>query len=183
MWPLAWIWLWHHITSPSLCNWMLQSQSELPNPEFINLMSRLCNPMLSVTGFVNYSNPKWKVYMQTTSPPMRCVLTCEFAMRKLLVNAFQKFPAELANHGFQILHCNWFRIGMLPEHSTIMNLKNTWQRALNLRWRRTGRNGSITCLLRGTGRKSGNWEKAFVPNRDAWKMARTLWKAISGQMC
>ena len=52
-----------------------------------------------------FQNPKWKAYMQTTSPPMRCVLTCEFAMRKLLVNACQKFPAELANHGFQILHC------------------------------------------------------------------------------
>ena len=29
-----------------------------------------------------------------------------FRVRKLLVNACQKFPAELANHGFQILHCN-----------------------------------------------------------------------------
>ena len=124
MWPLAWIWLWHHITSPSLCNWMLQSRSELPNPGFINLMSRLWNPMLSVTGFVKYFHPKWKPYMLTTSQPMRCVLTCEIAMKKLLANACQKFPAELANHGIQILHCNCF-LGILPEHSTIMNLKNT----------------------------------------------------------
>ena len=29
----------------------------------------------------------------------------------------------------------------------------------------------------------GDWKEAFVPNKDAFKMARTLWKAISGQMC
>ena len=38
--------------------------------------------------------PKWKTYMQTTSPPMRCVLTCEFAMNKLLVNACQRLQSS-----------------------------------------------------------------------------------------
>jgi len=35
---LAWIGFWHRITSRSFYTWILQSQSELANPDFMNLM-------------------------------------------------------------------------------------------------------------------------------------------------
>ena len=157
----AWIWLWQHVISRSLYNWIFQS---------------------AWTNHFVSSSLRYSRNGKFTCRPFLPHVCLHAKLRKWLLNAFRNFPAEFLGHGFPTLHCNWFRTGMLQEHMAIMNLKKTLTKSSKKLSKKMDRTQWLNNIL-----AMGDWKKNIKKNekndrnRDAWKMATMLWKASLGR--